>query len=500
MSDIVITKVNEVRMRVICNNAGIEDEMYEYFKCEDPNFTPSNFSRYDGIIRLYERKSGLINIGLLMEVFKFAKVNKYTLELDPALKYMNNIPENETKDFIQSLNLSIYDENKKLLPAEMRDYQFDIVHQSIKNQRCVIEAATSAGKSISIYILMRFLEERRKHLGLNTKTLIIAPSVHLVEQLYDNCVEYSGFNKWRVNDNVQTIHSGASKSIYKPFVISTWQGIQDQNKEWFRQFGEVLVDEVHTAKADKLSKILNNCVNADIRLGFTGTLANCETAALQVISHFGPCYEIIKARDLIEQGYASDIKIEMIELIHTHETCSLLNGDYQQEIETIISNEKRNRLIADMASRLKGNTVVLFARIDGHMMLVYEELVKTRENVFLINGDVKVETRKEIGRLIEIGEDIIVLATYGTFQQGISWKKIHNLLLAHPSKSFIRVIQTLGRLMRMHSTKEYGRIFDFVDNMRMPKSGDNHAIRHSRDRYQFYIKERHPVKFKKWVL
>lgn len=500
MADLQVLKINESYIQVNVKTQSIEDTLYEYFKCPDPSYTPNPFSRYDGMIRFFNRGTGYMASGLLFEVFKFAKEYKYEIELDPALSIINDIPDNELQEYISSLELSTYDENKKFIPAQARDYQFNIVKLAVKYQKCVIEAATSAGKSISIYILLRFLCERRKRLESRRKTLVIVPSVHLVEQLYANCFEYSGFNKWDVDKHVQLIHSGASKYVSREIVISTWQGIQKENKEWFHQFGEVLVDEAHTAQAEVLTKIMNNCIYADVRLGFTGTLSNSLAGAMRVISHFGVCHSVIRARDLIDLGYAADIKIDMVELCYPLSERIMLSGDYQAEIEFLISHPVRNELIIKTILGLKGNTLVMFARIDAHMMKIYEALEGKKPNVYVINGEIPVETRKEIQALMEVGEDITLLASYGTAQQGLSIKKIHNLILAHPSKSFIRVIQTLGRLMRLHSTKVVGRVIDFVDNLRMPSSGDNHAIRHSRERYSFYMSERHPVSFKRFEL
>ncbi|QPI14465.1 putative RNA-DNA and DNA-DNA helicase [Salmonella phage GEC_vB_N6] len=497
MSEIQIIKVNEVRMRILAEDY-IREELNDYFKFEDPNFQPNPFSKWDGVVRLFTKSSGLIDIGLLFEVFKFCKMNGYTIKLDPALKYIQDIPDEEIHTFINSLNAVYRDENKQYQIATVRDYQFDSVATAIRQSRCVLEAATSAGKSFILYIMARYYRQRREALESNLKTLIVVPSIHLVTQLYDNFEEYSHGTDWNPMMNVQMICEGATKDIFKPIVISTWQGIQNQPKEWFHQFGDIVVDEVHTSKSDKLSYILNNCINADQRLGVTGTLANTKVAGLQVVAHFGAYHKIITARDLINLGYATDIHVNMIEVIHPMADCIEMHGaEYQKEIEFLIANERRNELIARMALSLKGNVAVMFERIDAHMMIVYEMLSAVKKNVFVINGEVKTEVRKQIQAAMEEGEDITLLASYGTMQQGVSIKKLHHLILAHPSKSYIRVIQTLGRLMRQHSSKDVAKIWDLVDNLRYKGFSYNHALRHSHERYKFYLMERHPVQMKK---
>lgn len=498
MADLQIVKVNEVRMRIIADMS-IREELNDYFKFEDPNYTPNPFSKWDGIVRLFAKSSGLIDIGLLFEVFKFCKQNQYTLELDPALKYIQDVPDEEIHDFINSLNPKIRTEKHEYIPAETRDYQFDTIAIAMRQARCVCELATSAGKSFILYVMARYYRQRREALESPLRTLIVVPSIHLVTQLYDNFEEYAYGNEWKPVVHTQLIFEGATKDISKPIVISTWQGIQDQPKEWFHQFGDIIVDEVHTSKSEKLSYILNNCIYADQRLGVTGTLANTKVAGLQVVSHFGAYYKIITARDLINLGYATDIKVKMLELKHAVSDTVGLDGDYNKEIEYLISHQSRNELIAKLALGLKGNVAIMFERIDAHMMVVYDMLSAVKKNVFVINGEVKIEVRRQIQKAMEDGEDITLLASYGTMQQGVSIKKLHHLVLAHPSKSYIRVIQTLGRLMRQHSSKEVAWIWDLVDNASYNASR-NHALRHSHERYKFYLTERHPVEFMKVAL
>lgn len=499
MADVQIVKINEVRMRIIAD-LSIREELNDYFKFEDPNFTPNQFSKWDGTVRLFTKSSGLIDIGLLFEVFKYCKANNYSIELDPALKYIQDIPDEEIMDFIKSLEPKIRTENHDYIDAEIRQYQFDSIAIAMRQCRLVEEAATSAGKSFILYVMARYYRHRREALESSLRTLIIVPSIHLVTQLYDNFEEYAHGSAWKPVVHTQLIFEGATKEINKPIVISTWQGIQDQPKEWFHQFGDIVVDEVHTSKSDKLSYILNNCIYADQRLGVTGTLANTKVAGLQVVAHFGAYHKIITARDLINLGYATDIKVKMVELRHAMGDAVNMNGaEYKDEIEYIISHESRNRLIATMALSLKGNVAIMFERIDAHMMLVYELLAAQKKNVFVINGEVKTEVRRQIQAAMEEGEDITLLATYGTMQQGVSIKKLHHLILAHPSKSYIRVIQTLGRLMRLHSSKDVAWIWDLVDNLSYNGSR-NHALRHSHERYKFYLTERHPVELKKVAL
>lgn len=496
MADVYIEKVNEVRMRIVCNDEGFHADMNDHFKYLDPSFEPSAYSKWDGMYRFYNRSNGLIDIGLLYQVFQFIREGGHNLEIDPRLKYVQDVTEEQIKDYLMELDMSIRLENGNYTHAEARDYQFDCVFTAIKQTRCVLQAATSAGKSMVLYVMARYYRGRREALQSHLKTLIVVPSVHLVTQLYDNFEEYSHFNGFNSENNIHLIHSGADKDTEKPIVISTWQGIQDQPKAWFKQFGDIVVDEVHTAKAEKLSYILDSCVNCDQRLGLTGTLANDDFNGMKVLSHFGMFKKIITARELINQGYAADIEIMMVELLYGMEDRHKVTAEYDQEIEFLISHEARNNCILMLAKTLKGNTAIMFARVDAHMKVIYEELCKVKENVYMINGEVPPKIRSQIQKAVEAGDEVTLLGTYGTMQQGISIKKLHNLVLAHPSKSYIRVIQTLGRLMRMHSSKTKARIFDLVDNLSL-RGRPNHALRHSIERHRFYTEEKHPVSMKK---
>uniref|UniRef100_A0AAU8KXE8 DNA helicase n=1 Tax=Serratia phage Kevin TaxID=3161161 RepID=A0AAU8KXE8_9CAUD len=496
MAHVRIQKVNDVRMRVICDDEGFHADLYEYFKFPDPAFEPSSFSRWDGMVRFYQKGSGLINIGLFFQLFQFIRDNGHTLEVDPALRYVQDITMEEIKEFLMELNMSIRTENGTYTHAESREYQFDCIETAIRQTRCCLQAATSAGKSMVLYVMARYYRGRREALQSSLKTLIVVPSVHLVTQLFDNFVEYSHFNGFNSEANVHLIYGGAEKDTTKPIVISTWQGIQDQPKEWFRQFGDIVVDEAHTAKAEKLTYIMDSCINCDHRLGLTGTLANNELNAMKVLSHFGAFKKIITARELIEQGFAADIEVMMVELQYGMEDRHKVTADYAQEIEFIISHEGRNRCLLMMAKTLKGNTAIMFDRVDAHMKVIYEELCKIKDNVYMINGEVPPKVRAQIQKAVEAGDEVTLLGTYGTMQQGVSIKKLHNLVLAHPSKSYIRVIQTLGRLMRMHSSKTKAKIFDLVDNLSL-RGRPNHALRHSIERHRFYVEERHPVAMKK---
>lgn len=499
MADIQLIKINEVRMRVIAD-ASIKEELNDYFKFEDPNHQPNPFSKWDGVIRLFTKSSGLIDIGLLFEVFKFCKNNRYTIEIDPALRYIQTIPDEEVMEFAKGLNPMVRTETREYIPAEIRQYQFDSIATAMRQGRCVLELATSGGKSFILYVMARYYRARREALESDLRTLIVVPSIHLVTQLYDNFEEYSHGSDWKPVFHVQMIYQGATKDIHKPIVISTWQGIQNQPKEWFHQFGDIVVDEVHTSKSEKLSHILNNSIYADQRLGVTGTLANTNVAGLQVVSHFGAYHKIITARDLINLGYATDIKVKMLQLNHSMADCIDMDGaEYEKEIEYLISHEARNKLIAMMAQKLTGNVAIMFARIDAHMMVVYELLKSVKKNVFVINGEVDIKDRRDIQAAMEEGEDITLLASYGTMQQGVSIKKLHHLVLAHPSRSYIRVVQTVGRLMRQHSSKDFATVWDLVDNLSYNGSR-NHALRHSHERYKFYLTERHPVEFVKVAL
>lgn len=490
MSDIIIERQDASTICIYTEDAGIVQELYERYRYSEPTFTKNKWSKWDGTVRMFNRKTGAMPYGCLQSVLALAKTRQWSVELDPRFKNdITNIDGEQIESWVDSLNL-----HSGGVKIEPYDYQMQGLHLAIKYGRMTLLAATSAGKSLLIYMLTRFYLET---MNPGDKFLIIVPSTNLVSQLVNDFKDYSSANGWDTDQHVHFIMEGRPKFSNKPVYISTWQSIFEQPKDYFHQFTHIIEDEVHGASGKSISNILNSSIYAYKRIGLTGTLKNEKIHSAQIESMFGPIKRIVSTKELIDAGRATPTNITLMQLDYSdYERNAVSTMSYQQEIEFIVGHAYRNKIIENLSIGLKGNTLILFDRKDSHLMKVYESLKTSGKNVFVINGDVKVEERNLIKALVEKGDDITILATSLTMSTGVSIKKLHNLVFAHPSKSIIKVLQSIGRLLRLHGTKEVANIYDIADNL---KSGDrvNFSLRHAFIRLGYYKDESHPVKIKR---
>ncbi len=501
--EFTIERVSAIRMRIHSDEECIHDELNEFFKFPDPSYDPDSYRhrKWDGMKRLYTKKSGLIDIGLLEWVLKFAVMNKYKYTIDPRLNYLRKETPDSMVEYVDGLKLSRWDENNEAVELIPYQYQYNGVYCAIKKRRKILLAATGAGKSLMQYIIARYYLDEAVLNETEAKILMVVPSQMLCTQMRDNFIEYSQYNGFNTDAHLHLIYNGATKMTNKPIVIATWQGIQNEDADWFKQFTHLCVDEVHGAKAEKVTHICKSCINAEDRIGLTGTLNNKELHQLQCTAHFGSPETIVTTKQLQELGQAADTMITMINCNYQMDDRKFVkNLDYVGEIETIMSHPYRNKMILSFARTLKGNTLLIFDRV-AHIEYIAEELKKLKKNVYTINGKVDQAERDHIKKLTESGDDVTILASYGTMSTGVSIKKLHNLVFCHPSKSIIRVLQTVGRLLRMHSTKDRANIFDLVDVFKCSAKDDpNTAMKHAKERYGFYVEHEHKTCFKTYEM
>ncbi|MCK5019999.1 MAG: DEAD/DEAH box helicase family protein [Candidatus Peribacteraceae bacterium] len=514
--DVEIFKINATHLQVICRFDSDYRSLSEFFRFKDPTFSPNPYSRWDGYVRLFNVDKHTLPVGLLSNLVLFCKEYGLSFHIDEAmLPFSNPISMPDVEEWIEGLNLSREKDDGSYVKMEAYDFQIDALFYAMKYGRYTPLAATSGGKSLIIYMLIRLYEE----MGLtqdNGKILIIVPSVSLVNQMFDNFIEYSQFNKWNTYINVHCIAEGASKFTSKPVIVSTWQAIQDEDKEYFLDFQAIVCDEVHLASAKKITRIVESSINAHSRVGMTGTLKNVNIHNLQVQGLFGPIQRIVTAKELQDDGRAARTDVTMVTLNYPekdrHELAVIKRikpkkgepktNPYQKEIEYIISHKGRMKFLIEMAIGLKGNILMLFDRKDKHLHVVADLLRKmeTKKKIHVIIGEVDGDERDEIKRYTELNDGVIILATYGTMSTGESVNRLHYLIFAHPSKSIIRVLQSLGRLMRLHETKDVAKIIDIVDDLRQPGQRENYCIEHAVERFGFYREEQHKVKMKKITL
>ena len=325
------------------------------------------------------------------------------------------------------------------------------------------------------------------------KILIIVPTTSLVEQLYKDFKDY-GYNSDR---NVHRIYQGHEKDTNKRVIISTWQSIYKLPKVWFKQFGMVIGDEAHLFKAVSLSKIMTKLETCKYRVGLTGTLDGTKTHKLVLEGLFGPVYQPVTTKKLIDDKHLADFLIKCITLKYPEHICKQLKDyKYQDEIDFITTYEPRNKFLSKLSIAQQGNTLVLFHLID--LGKTIHDLILTNKEkdrkLFFVYGGTDAETREQIRAIAETEDNSIIVASFGTFSTGVNIRNLHNIIFASPSKSKIRNLQSIGRGLRKSQTKEKARLIDISDDLSY-KSKINYTLKHFSERIKIYNEERFDYKF-----
>lgn len=473
-----ITNKDEVYVKIDCEE-GISYELREYFTFHVPGyqFTPQYKARlWDGKIRLWDTRTKQIYRGLVPEVVKFCEERNYEWEYDNEI-YDEEFSVAEAKEFIKTLNL----------PVEPRDYQIDAFVHAVRSRRALLLSPTASGKSLIIYLIVRYLNAKR--------TLIIVPTISLVTQLANDFRDY-GFDS---DSNVHRIFGGQDKQSDKPITISTWQSIYTLPKSYFSEYEVVIGDEAHLFKAKSLAEIMTGLVNAKYRIGTTGTLDGTKTHKLVLEGLFGPVRKVTTTKELMDKKVVADFLVKCLLLKHPDSVCQASkNFTYQQEIEYLVLNEARNKFISNLALSLSGNTLVLYQYVDKHGRILHNMINSKIDNrkCFFVSGDTDADVREEIRKIVETEKNAIIVASYGTFSTGINIRNLHNIIFASPSKSRIRNLQSIGRGLRISDTKDSAVLFDIADDMRY-KSKENYTLKHFAERVKMYGEEHFKMKLYK---
>lgn len=488
--EIVVYKLNEATLKVL-GYQSVLMEISESFSFLTDGYKFSTLykqGRWDGYIRLFNLGKRELPSGLFNELLKVCDSRGYRVRVegnpdaDIGTPYdVGQVTETEIKEYVDSLNLHTHGEK-----MDVYDYQYRAVYESLYREKCILRAATSAGKSMMIYSIARYITE-----VLDGKMLILVPSVGLTNQFKNDFKDYSSVNGYDVESNVHLISAGEVKKTKKPITISTFQSLKDIEPDYFNQFSCILTDEGHKITADSFKKIYGNATQTRYRLACTGTLQELKCNLLQMKGLTGDVVEIVSAKELIDAGRAVPLKIKAIQLNYDEATCKAMSKvDYDGELEWLLSNPNRNRFLSKLAVSTKGTTLVLFEEED-HGKALYDlikSLEKTR-HVFFINGKVKGKKREEI-RLLANEEDAIIVCSLGTTSTGINLPSIENIIYGHPTKGAIRYLQTIGRGIRLKAGKLFCRFYDIGDNLTYKKK-QNNTFRHFGIRMEHLSSEGH---------
>ncbi len=473
-ANLVISKSNEVFLK-INTEPHIEYELRDHFKFEVPNakFMPQYRGRnWNGEIHLYDMRSKQIYVGLLDKIVQFCDNYGYSYKFEDNKFYGTPFEENDNislegvKDYMYSI-----------CSHTPRKYQIEGVYGALKHNRKLLISPTASGKSLMIYSLVRYYVDRGE------KILLVVPTTSLVEQMYKDFLDYG----WDADSYCHKIYSGKEKSNESPVTITTWQSVYKLERSFFEDYGVIIGDEAHLFKSKSLINIMTKLHHAKYRFGFTGTLDGTQTHKWVLEGLFGPSYKVTRTDELMRQGHLSQLDIQCLVLKHKPQTFET----YNDEIEYLISHEQRNRFIKNLALDLKGNTLILFARVEAHGQVLYDEINNNKRGdrkVFFIHGGVDAVEREQVREITEKENNAIIVASYGTFSTGINIKKLHNVIFASPSKSRIRNLQSIGRVLRKGKDKVKATLYDISDDC-STKSRRNYTLNHFIERIKTYNEE-----------
>jgi len=475
MSHLKILKKNEVYLQINAE-PHVYYELADQFTFEVPGakFSPAYKKKFwDGKIRLLNIQTGEIYVGLLDKIIQFCRDHEYTYEFVDN-KYFG-LPFEINKMISMQ---GVKDYMNAICKHSPRDYQIEGVYDALRHNRKLLISPTASGKSLMIYAIVRYFVERKKSI------LIVVPTTSLVEQMYKDFADYG----WDVGSFCHKIYAGKERETNSQVIITTWQSIYKLPRKYFERFSVVIGDEAHQFKSKSLISIMTKLHQAKYRFGFTGTLDGTQTHKWVLEGLFGPSYKIIKTDELMKKGHVATLDINVLLLKHPPNKFET----FEDEVQYIITHNRRNNFIKNLALDLKGNTLILFARVEGHGEPLYNlinnnNVIENRQ-VFFVHGGVDTKSREEVRAITERENNAIIIASYGTFSTGINIKNLHNVIFASPSKSRIRNLQSIGRVLRKGENKTKATLYDIADDISY-KSKKNYTLNHLIERIKVYNEE-----------
>jgi superfamily II DNA or RNA helicase len=482
----------------------------------DPRFKANRkkrFSKYDGKVRLYKILPSLIPLGLVREAVRTLRQFGWNVEVDNSIISSFTDP-TDYSELITSFCNAI----AKSCGLTPRDYQQKILELSLKLKRAAFRAATGAGKSLAMYMIVRFF---RKVIDPDMNFLILVPNINLVNQLYRNFRDDYGWAD--IDQYVGMYHSDFTANekkiaIRKPILISTWQSMgslleNPKFEDYFKRFSCLLVDELHTAKNDQavINKVVSACSNAEYRFGLTGTIPRHILNQKVLIGNFADIHQIISSKELIERGELSKASIIEVQIPYDNYTIELcrkkkipLNAEYELSRLTRSHEYAVHSLIRDGIITKDQNTLILMKYVENKEVENMVEMLKKHHPEFKIrfaHGKVAVKTRDAILAELESESGMIVVATYATFGTGFNMKNLHNVIFSSDCKSYTKILQSIGRSLRLHKSKLMARIFDlhhmieekyFSNRAKKDMEFRSNLSNHFYQREEFYYEEEYP--------
>ena len=417
----------------------MEDEFSQYV--EGFQFMPRYRSgSWNGKICMINKTNYTLPYGLLFDLIKIHK------QLFPRNKL---IIEDDVKKLFKGTKFRPkYDLIHKPYP-----YQKDCVESAIQYKKGIIRSATASGKSLVISYIIKTLHEKKKS-GVK-RSLIVVPNTNLVEQFYKDMKEYG------IRFGIGKVYQKYKEWDYD-IVVSTWQTLM-KNHDMLKKFDCVIIDECHSVKALELRKILTKSP-AHYRFGFTGTLHASVLDNWNTRAFLGPTIRDYPSGLLAEQGYISKCNIKMLNVDYAQKEWE---GEYNEVKDELFQNKYRVGLLKKIIESCDHNVLLLVGKVESEGDFLKKQLDNINRNVVFLSGRDEVELREEWREKCKKEKNIVLIATYGIFSQGLNIPNLKYLIFASPFKAKVRVLQSIGRTLRKHANKENGStIYDIHDNIR----------------------------------
>ena len=473
-ANLVISKANEVFLKVD-SEPHIQYELRDHFtfEVEGAKFMPQYRKRnWNGEIHLFDMRNQRIYVGLLDRIIAFCERHDYSYKFQDNEYYGTPFEVNEGISY-----QGVKDYMKSICSHPPRKYQVEGVYDALRHNRKLLISPTASGKSLMIYALVRYYVEKGQ------KILLVVPTTSLVEQMYKDFEDYG----WESESYCHRIYSGKERTNEYPVTITTWQSVYKLDRKFFVDYDVVIGDEAHLFKSKSLVSIMTKLEHAKYRYGFTGTLDGTQTHKWVLEGLFGPSYKITNTKDLQDAGHLARLDIQCLVLKHPPQKFDTS----PDEIEYLITHEQRNNFIKNLALDLKGNTLLLYSRVESHGRVLYDLINKNKNSdrkVFFIHGGVDADERELAREITEKEENAIIVASYGTFSTGINIKRLHNVIFASPSKSRVRNLQSIGRVLRKGAGKIKAILYDIADDC-THNSKRNYTLNHFIERIKIYNQE-----------
>lgn len=495
----------------------IEKDLDEFLSFDSPGaaFSPA-FKRghWDGKVRLYKRQYGLVPAGLHDRIENWARTHQ--IPCQNGVRATFPLDTKEIDALLVEANL------EAKIGGKPHDYQLRAFLLGLQNRKGVYLSPTASGKSLIFWLWAQYYAR----ILADPRILVVVPTLGLKKQLSKDFLSYGS----RKSD-LQIVEGTDPPKVVAPVVFANWQSIYKYPQRWFEQFGMVLGDEVHLYQSKSITEIMTKLVNTEYRLGLTGTLEDAKCHRLILEGHFGPIRSVAKTANLQKRGILSQIAVHQLFLKYSerdrHELYDkkrqieneLRNArkskpdpfdkkkapkkkqgtvdQFQAEVEFTNYHAKRLAFVARLAAKQPKhqNTLVLFNYKERHGIPLHEAitaLVGDSRPLYYVDGDVDADERDDVRHLTEKQQGVIIVASYGVFSTGINIKNLHRIIFAGASKSKYRVLQSIGRGLRKHETKDKLIVFDLVDDLRLHNE-DNYLFKHGMRRLKFYRAEEFPV-------